>query len=455
MKAAGALTVLVAASLSLAAAPPPAGAPSAPVTRVAGVPSVGANDFARLLGGVMFWRADTRKLVIRAVGHRLTFTVDAPIVVLDEHTLRLDAPVRSVGGELQIPISILPQLPRDTTGAHLVLEADGARIRLVPAGGLVGPPVVTVPAGGVTRLALATAHAEDARVTGRGRGHFRLWVPGAAAGPPPGALPAGSLVRRIRGFESSEGVTYELELDPSVQSYRLSTPAHRDQLVLEFSRGAGSGEPFAPEGPAGPRALRVVVLDPGHGGDDPGVVEQGVSEKDLTLQLARLLASELERRAGARVVLTRTDDRSMAQEDRAELANRSRADIVLSLHFDAVPGTRAHGATAWCAPASFAGGDEATTGLPLLPWRDVALRHAVESRELADDVSSALDAMGQGPSRVHERLPVALLGVSAPGLALECATLTSPADLERVRSPEGLHDLAVAIANGLVEWARH
>ncbi|HTR97816.1 MAG TPA: N-acetylmuramoyl-L-alanine amidase [Candidatus Acidoferrales bacterium] len=443
------------APLARAAPPPPAGAPSAPVARVDGVPSIGADDFARLLGGVQFWRSDTRKLVIRAIGHRMTFTVDVPIVILDDRTLRLDAPVRSRGGELQIPVSLLTQLPRDTTGMHLVLEAGGTRVRLVPAGGLVGPPVVSVPSADVTRLAIATAHAEEARVMGRGRGHFRIWLPGAAAGPPPDSLPPNALVRRIRAFESSDGVTYELQLAPEVQSYRLVTPARREQLALELSRVPGEGESFAPEGPPGPRALHVVVLDPGHGGADAGVQAGGVSEKDLTLALARQLTGEIEARTGARVLLTRTDDRALAPDDRAEFANRSRADLVIALHFDGVPGTRARGASLWCPPASYAGESDASAGLPLMPWRDVALRHAVESRDLADDIASALDAHGLGPARVRERLPVALLGVNAPGLVLECATLTSPDDLARVTAPDGLHDLAVAIAEGVLDWSRH
>ena len=52
-------------------------------------------------------------------------------------------------------------------------------------------------------------------------------------------------------------------------------------------------------------------------------------------------------------------------------------------------------------------------------------------------------------------LPFALLGVNAPGLLLECATLSSPADRERVRQEAGLHELAASIAEGIVAWQRN
>ena len=180
-------------------------------------------------------------------------------------------------------------------------------------------------------------------------------------------------------------------------------------------------------------------------------------EKNLTLALARELAHELEQHLGARVVLTRTDDRSPSMQERAETANRAHADVVLSLHFDGAPSTAARGVTAYCPPATFSGSAVADAGpqpVTMLPWRDVATRHAVRSRELAESVLSALDLRGLGPTRLREQLPYPLLGVNAPGLLLECATLTSDADRARVSGEQGLADLARAIAAGLDAYRR-
>lgn len=449
---------LAAALASLAhpapAAPPSAGA-SAPVTRVEGVPCVSANDLARLLDGVKFWRADVRKLVIRTREHRLTLTTDVPIVVLDDRTLRLDAPVRSVGGELQVPVSLIAQLPRDSTGARLTFDAAAGRVRATPPGGWVGTPLVTVTEEG-TRVTIATERPWEAGVAGRSRRHFRVRLAGEFGGELPSSLPAGSLVRAITRLPGDEGVTLQLEVSPEASGYRAI--AGDGSWTLEFLR-TGGAERFAPEGPPGPRAMRVVVLDPGHGGEDAGTQAAGAVEKDLALALARELAGHLERR-GVRVEFTRTDDRSLPQEVRAEIANRARADVVLSLHFDGLPGSQARGATAWCPPASFAEPERdartaALAPMTLVPWRDVALRHAVDSRALGEAVTDALEERGLGPARVRERLTVPMLGVNAPGLTLECATLTSAPDRARVLSPGGLRDLAAAIAEGLFAYRRH
>jgi len=436
------------------AAPPAAGA-SAPVTRVDGVPYVSANDLARLLDGAKYWRADVRKLVIRTPGHRLTLTTDVPIVILDDRTLRLDAPVRSRGGELHVPVSLVALLPRDSTGVRLSYDAAASRVRATPPGGFVGAPQVAV-AGEATRVTITSEQPEAAGVASRSRRHFRVRLPGAFAGALPDTLPEGSLVRRVTRLPGGDGVTFQLEVSPEARGFRTRAAAGR--WTIEFTREANE-ERFAPEGPPGPRPLRVVVLDPGHGGADAGTQAEGAVEKDLALALARQLAGDLERR-GVRVVLTRTADVMTPQETRAEIANRARADVVLSLHFDGFPGSRARGATAWCPPASVAerqpdARTAALAPMTLVPWRDVALQHAVESRALGEAVTTALEQRGLGPARVRERLTHALLGVHAPGLTLECATLTSPADRARVQAPGGLRDLAAAIADGLFAYQRH
>ena len=214
------------------------------------------------------------------------------------------------------------------------------------------------------------------------------------------------------------------------------------------------------------------MLDPGHGGLDHGVTAGNAVEKDLSLQLAQLLEAELESQ-GVRVALTRNDDREIPIEARAELANRLNADLVVSIHFDGYVHPHARGATAYCPPASVVGPErlaltsrdagespavavqEGASRVALVPWREVATRHAVQSRALAEAVLSALELRGQGPTRLRERLPYELLGVNAPGILLECATLTAPDDRERVEQEEGMRQLVASIAEGIAAYRRN
>jgi len=445
------------------------GVPAIAVSRVDGVAVVGANDLAWLLGASRSWNADVRKLVLHANEHRLTFTDGNPFVIADDRTLRLAHAVFSKAGELQVPVDLAGALPDDAGWQRLGYDERAGELRAAPADGYVGSPRVIVRAG-VTLLTIPTEHPERARVVGRSRARFRLRLRGALSGALPDSLPDDGLLRDLRVTQSPGGLTFELAVDPAAGGWRLEQAAG-NAVSLTLERGAGALEPFAPEPPPGTRPLRTVVLDPGHGGIDTGVQSDVVLEKTLTLDLAKALADELHRRTGARVTLTRTDDRDMSQLGRAELANRPEPDVVVSLHFGMSLDPRASGGAAWCAPATVASAVLETQGGPgsagysadragaaglveLLPWRDAATSHAVESRELAQDLTAALEHDGYGPMSVRERLPMALLGVTAPGVLLECGTLSNAAERGRLLAPNGLHRLAAAIADGLIAWQR-
>ncbi len=91
----------------------------------------------------------------------------------------------------------------------------------------------------------------------------------------------------------------------------------------------------------------MVVIDPGHGGIDPGAEADGLAEKDLMLQFARELKEVLLRAGGMEVVLTRSDDTFVSLERRVAIAHQVQADIFISLHADALSEGRAHGATVY------------------------------------------------------------------------------------------------------------
>lgn len=160
--------------------------------------------------------------------------------------------------------------------------------------------------------------AAGAAVSAFGAAAIAVLALGGAHG---GAAAAGDLSRALLGEARKGGVTVEL------------APAVSDIAVTEAK---------APGRP-------IVVLDPGHGGRDPGAT--GVSgttlEKMLTLALARELRDRLAERGRVRVALTRDDDRYLTLEQRASVARRLGASLYLSLHIDSAPNPLARGATAY------------------------------------------------------------------------------------------------------------
>jgi N-acetylmuramoyl-L-alanine amidase len=111
---------------------------------------------------------------------------------------------------------------------------------------------------------------------------------------------------------------------------------------IEQSKSRARGKDNKPARPAG--SIRKVVLDPGHGGKDPGAVGMGgIAEKDIVLAVAKKLARKLNRDMGVEVVLTRKDDAYVPLEDRTAIANAEDADLFISLHMNASPNGDARG----------------------------------------------------------------------------------------------------------------
>ena len=97
------------------------------------------------------------------------------------------------------------------------------------------------------------------------------------------------------------------------------------------------------------RGRPIVVIDPGHGGRDPGArgVSGDLTEKQLTLAFARDLRDKLVQRGRVRVAMTREDDRYLTLEDRAAVARRLNGGMFVSLHVDSAPNPLARGATVY------------------------------------------------------------------------------------------------------------
>lgn len=85
---------------------------------------------------------------------------------------------------------------------------------------------------------------------------------------------------------------------------------------------------------------KIIVIDPGHGGSDPGAQGNGLREKDLTLDISKRIRKYLENNySGLKVLMTRTGDKYLTLSQRAQFANSNKADLFISIHINAGGGT--------------------------------------------------------------------------------------------------------------------
>jgi N-acetylmuramoyl-L-alanine amidase len=204
---------------------------------------------------------------------------------------------------------------------------------------------------------------------------------------------------------------------------------------------------------------RIVVLDPGHGGKESGAHgPDGTLEKTVTLELARLIAAELER--DLRVVLTRTDDYLMDLNNRTSLANNAKANLFISIHTGAsfvhgTAGTSVYYYQKFPDSDSGAGQPPSSAGRkdnnPIL-WENVQNQYVDKSRKLAGIIEARLNQMASAQIRI-EGAPLAVLqGAAMPAILIEIGYLTNPAEEKKLSDRRFLMDLAEQISRGIVDY---
>ena len=166
-----------------------------------------------------------------------------------------------------------------------------------------------------------------------------------------------TVIRSIRFGHFGKGDTrIVLDLNRPVQlnTFLLAPQdgqGHR--LVLDLLSDSKVAMPSVPRETPGktthPKRDIIVVVDPGHGGKDPGAVgAKGEREKDVVLSISQLLARRLKREKGFDVKLVRNDDFFVPLRKRVDIARQHKADMFISVHADAAPRLTASGASVYC-----------------------------------------------------------------------------------------------------------
>jgi N-acetylmuramoyl-L-alanine amidase len=199
------------------------------------------------------------------------------------------------------------------------------------------------------------------------------------------------------------------------------------------------------------KPFAVVVLDPGHGGQDSGATYGGIMEKDLTLDVARrvdrLLDSE-----GIATLMTRLGDTYVSLADRAAFGNRVRDSIFVSIHFNEDNKPVANGVETYYAPHQITAGSVLASLLPFLSRRP-SDSPKPESQRLAGFIQRALVARTRSVDRgTQAKQLFVIANVACPAVLIEGGFLTDKDDISKLASEDYRNQLAAAVAAGILQY---
>ncbi len=272
-------------------------------------------------------------------------------------------------------------------------------------------------------------------------------------------------------------VVFDLARELEAHAFML---APRDpypyRLVIDLTPhdASGSAQPL-PE--AGTKEAYLIVIDPGHGGDDPGAIgASGEYEKKVALQISNRLASLINAQQPIRAELTRASDFYISLRDRVQLALSRRADVFVSIHADAAKRASASGASVFVLSEKGAGSElgkwlaERENASDLAGGVDIGRREPVvrealldmgidwkvkESRKLARELLNELGQVGDLHSeRVESAAFVVLKAIDIPAVLVEAGFMTNRSEERALKDRMYQERLAGALYRALLGYCK-
>jgi len=466
-----------------------------------------AKRVGQIYGGQVYWYPVSGRVQLSLRGRTLQFLVDSTKASAGDESFALSAPVIVRASRAFVPLSFLH--------SEAFARWSGFDARLDQATGTLqidrrttAGPVRAFSYKGRTRIALELGPGVSASAAARGVGSLEILIPfGVVDGDDRVDLDDG-VVASYAVRQESRQARVTVRFAQSGQRFRAVELADPRRLVVDvYAPGTAAdavatesaetepapapsrpqeAPPAAPQ-PAAPQSVapapsaapakprrRIVVIDAGHGGKDPGATgTRGTKEKDVTLAAALELARVLRERGDFDITLTRDDDTFVPLSDRSKKANDLDADLFVSLHCNAAGNHREHGYEVYSVSETasdpeaerLAAAENAALELEGKKPEDEAAKQILlamtkteminESAPFAALVERAVGKHADVSDRGQKQAGFYVLrGTHAPAILVEMAFVSNAKDEAQLGSRRFRRKMAEGVAAGIADYAR-
>lgn len=426
-----------------------------------------AADAARALGFEVSRDPLSGVLAITGNGHQVFVGSGTTQVPVDQRILSISRPARAVGDALFVPPDFLEKVLFPLAGTSGTYDASRRVWTLTESVPSLSLEIAVVHFEPTTQIVIRESAAARfvPSVTDTG---FQIAWPGQKLSPPYTERRYDDpLVATIRFAGDSLRIEFR-EKGSTARAYPLPGP---DRIVVEVGRPAPAPAVSPLAAPAERPAESVTIaIDPGHGGSETGATGPGgLQEKEITLQIARRLASALSKVLFCRTILTRESDTAVSLDERTALANHEKADLFLSVHANSSRAPGAHGSETYYlsleasdklsqeiaqrenqAATSPAEGLARPGDLDFILWDLAQSAHLKESSELAEATQQELNELSGTENRGIKQAPFrVLVGATMPAVLIETAFISNPEEEKKLSSAVFQQSVADAVARAV------
>ncbi|MCK4223558.1 MAG: N-acetylmuramoyl-L-alanine amidase [candidate division Zixibacteria bacterium] len=298
---------------------------------------ISVNELSSVLNAEVYWHRLLRKVILESGDHQLVFTWFSPYMLYDSEVYNLTYDVKLKDGTLWVPLKSFQRIydhirsPQTSQRPKIFHESKFDIIDLTVEEKVNGI-LVEIFTSQLVEYEIFADQNRDLNINFYQR---RLDVEFFNKKKTP------KFLRWIKAYQFEQSAqlslrlkkpfvnfTHNLKTNPyRIQISLILTPSSRDTAKLPLSHIFNEDEKLLDD------LIDVIVIDPGHGGQDSGAVgKRGLVEKEVTLDIALRLKKLLKKEKGVRIILTRETDVLVPLEERTQIANRSGADLFISIH---------------------------------------------------------------------------------------------------------------------------
>jgi N-acetylmuramoyl-L-alanine amidase len=408
---------------------------------------------------------------IQAQNSRLMLTPGSAFISLNERAVLLQNPIRREGGQWLVPLDFLSQGLSRISGIEFRYRPGDPRMFA----GNVTPAELVMNAqslGPLTRLTLRTGTPVEVELQrDAAQDRVVLLLKGKPIDPGLERLNYKDRLVQSIAFEDADGVArIVVGTTDEVRDVKITAAEENRVFFADFIRetvpetaptptpSPATAAAATPDALPANTSLRVIVIDPGHGGSEAGASNTATLEKDLTLALARRLRTALQSRLGASVTLTRDSDVPLTSEARAQIANNNQAGLFVSLHVGYSPNKADPGSSIYIMKPDFAAGappgSSSTTGARLFfPWYMAYRTSQQASQALASQLQQDLNQTLPGWKFPLRSGPLGVLAsVTMPAVAIELGNLNNDVSAQTLVDPVFQTKVASTIAAAIEKF---
>jgi N-acetylmuramoyl-L-alanine amidase len=461
-----------------------------------------AKRVGSLYGGQVYWYPVSGRVQLSLRGRTLQLVAGSEKATAGDREMKMADPVIVRVSHAFVPLSFLAGPDFSSWSGHQTRYDERTKTVVIEKTGTVGAPAAFSYTGH-TRISLALAPGASYHATARGVGGVDLVVDfGVAEGDEKVALEDGvvdsytlkqeaKLVRlSVRFAESGQHWRSSELSDPrravlDIYASGEALPAEGSSVVKETAavsrveKGAVLNTPKpAPAVASKPvpqaKRRRLIVIDPGHGGKDPGATGiHGTREKDVNLAEALELSRVLKERGDFDVVLTRDEDVFIPLSDRSEIANSRNADLFVSLHCNAAGNKRENGFEVYSvsetasdpAAEALAASENAVLELEGKNPQDETAKMILLAMTKTEMINESVAFSALAAKAISKRVDVAargakqagfyvLRGTHAPAILVEMAFVSHSKDEAALTSRRFRRTMAEGVAAGIADYSR-